>query len=876
MYDHILKLLKVCGMGTLLLLTLACSLPTPAEPTPTEPIPSETGPPGPPDEVRVTVPEIGVFHIAWDSVRGAEYYRVGQYTVVPKSSGVGAVEGFFLHLTADSPTTKYERHTRAIAKRVIGTTFVDTAEGFTGYWVEACNQYGCSGKTLTQDEPPLISVGKCEVGAVLRPGESCLPPGPNDGKFYVEWAAGEGSCLESTTEKDSVTEHSTSCVKQPRPWMGPRTASSRSIPISPRMEAQWADGHNWFISSISTDPRPPAPENARYVWDSSRILVSWDASEGAEYYKIYHSDFFLDKHDKSLSRVFRDDCESSYCTLLAGGVPQSTSYLHTDPDRDENYYWVIACNGGGCSNKPSEVARDLFQVVGSGQASMDLLDRYIADGADINAPNSRGRHLLEWAIYREHTTQVKILIEAGADVNAVGSRGDTLLSQAVSSQLPDIARILVEEGADTNRGLPLIWALRFGRSEMVAILVKGGADVNARDSQGSHGRSMLYQAIQSEDPEKVNILLDAGADVNHKNTDGPRLLHQAILSDNPEIVRTVIDAGVDVNAKTADGTSPFIVAIRYDNPEIVRIFIEAGADVNEVWFARQHTPESIVQLLVDAGAQEYSVGSGDERLCRGYEDLYSAIGAFGKIEELVECVIRELDADVNATDAGGVPVLYWAISEGRPEIVRALVDAGADVNATDDGGKLVLLRAIREDNPEIVRVLVDAGVDANATDYQGNPMLYHAIFADNPEIVRVLVDAGADVDATDDRGTLMLYRAILKENPEFVRVLVDAGADVNATDDRGNPMLLRAISESPEIVRALVDAGADVNATDDRGNPMLYRAIFEDNPEIVRALVDAGADVNATDDRGNPMLYWANWEENPEIVRILTEAGAEK
>ena len=520
----------------------------------------------------------------------------------------------------------------------------------------------------------------------------------------------------------------------------------------------------------------------------------------------------------------------------------------------------------------ASIARDLFQAVGSGQASMDLLDGYIADGADINAPDSRGRHLLEWAIYREHTAQVKILIEAGADVNAVGSRGDTVLSQAVSSQLPDIARILVEEGADTNRGLPLIWALRFGRPEMVAILVKGGADVNARDS---HGTSMLYRAIKSEDTEKVNILLDAGADVNHKNTDGPRLLHQAILSDNPEIVWTVIDAGVDVNARDANGISLLGIAIQYDNPEVVRVFIDAGADVSVVSFARQHTSESIVQLLVDAGAQEYSVGSGDAKLCRGYEDLHSAIGAFGKIEELVECVIRELGADVNATDASGLPVLYWAISEGRPEIVRALVDAGADVKATDDdGGKPMLLRAISE-NPEIVRVLLDAGADANATDYQGKPMLLRAI-SENPEIVRALVDAGADVNATDYQGNPMLFWAIIKDEPEMVRVLVDAGADVNATNSRDEPMLLRAIRNgNPEIVRVLVDAGADVNATDDRGYPMLYEAISEENPEMVRALVDAGVDVNATGDRGYPMLYEAISEENPEMVRLLVDAGAD-
>ena len=553
-----------------------------------------------------------------------------------------------------------------------------------------------------------------------------------------------------------------------------------------------------------------APETPPFIATTGKGLT-WTGVKGATYYEVYGGGNlsatvsapktrsphgggtrdFLGLFDLSGGGVYQvRACNKAGCSTMTGpshrgqftlSIPEMMAVVCE--------HGLILKPGEACQVKDDTIALVEADANGFGEHAICVgtLHKRRCDnwGAQINEGlfASQSESGKEWVVIRIISRNPDPRAE-GRDPGAVGSRGDTPLSRAVRSQLPDIARILVEEGADTNRGLPLIWALRFGRPEMVAILVKGGADVNARDSQGSHGRSMLYRAIKSEDPEKVNILLDAGADVNHKNSDGPRLLHQAILSDNPEIVRTVIDAGVDVNAKTADGSSLLSIAIRYDNPEVVRVFIEAGADVNEssgsgrslVSFAREHAPESIVQLLVDAGAQEYSVGSGDERLCRGYEDLYSAIGADGKIEELVECVIRKLGADVNATDASGRPVLYWAISEGRPEIVRALVDAGADVNATDDGSKPVLLRAISE-NPEIVRVLVDAGADVNATNSRDEPMLLRAIWNENPEIVRVLVDAGADVNATDDRGKPMLYWAIIEENPEIVRILTEAGAE---------------------------------------------------------------------------------------------------
>ena len=95
-------------------------------------------------------------------------------------------------------------------------------------------------------------------------------------------------------------------------------------------------------------PKPSAaPGRVRYQWDGSTILVSWDAVEGADYYRVYHDDL----HGSSCR--LEAGGESGFCESLADNVP-ATSYVHSEPDAQENYYWVIACNSGGCSDFDSE------------------------------------------------------------------------------------------------------------------------------------------------------------------------------------------------------------------------------------------------------------------------------------------------------------------------------------------------------------------------------------------------------------------------------------------------------------------------------------------------------------------------------------------
>ena len=90
------------------------------------------------------------------------------------------------------------------------------------------------------------------------------------------------------------------------------------------------------------DNTPPAPANSQFRRDGSTTLVSWDPSTGATHYKVYYDDFFDSDCRLSSGRP-------SLCELLAGNVT-GTTYTHTGPDEDKNYYWVTACNSAGCSD----------------------------------------------------------------------------------------------------------------------------------------------------------------------------------------------------------------------------------------------------------------------------------------------------------------------------------------------------------------------------------------------------------------------------------------------------------------------------------------------------------------------------------------------
>ena len=74
-----------------------------------------------------------------------------------------------------------------------------------------------------------------------------------------------------------------------------------------------------------------------------------------------------------------------------------------------------------------------------------------------------------------------------------------------------------------------------------------------RNSQSPNGDTPLLKAIQGGDSAKVDLLVDAGVDLELADKQGMTPLMWAVIKNQPVTVRELLKRGAKVNAKDAKG-----------------------------------------------------------------------------------------------------------------------------------------------------------------------------------------------------------------------------------------------------------------------------------------------------------------------------------
>lgn len=244
------------------------------------------------------------------------------------------------------------------------------------------------------------------------------------------------------------------------------------------------------------------------------------------------------------------------------------------------------------------------------------------------------RYPLFCALENKKYDAAKLLIEHGADVNATVYNNPLVCYGDIGA---DGVKLLIEYGADINSAIyqcnnyiPIIcmfvtdvdmvdWLISKGANitsirnslltplqmmfrcysiistdiiETVALLLKHGVPLN---NMPIGEDSPLLAAIDNMISSRcIELLLDAGANVDHKGRDGWRPLIKATYYGCMNTTKLLIERGANVNVKRPNGLSPLFNACKQGHLEIVKMLIERGANMH-VKYCSKHTPLTIAQ-----------------------------------------------------------------------------------------------------------------------------------------------------------------------------------------------------------------------------------------------------------------------------------------
>ena len=235
-----------------------------------------------------------------------------------------------------------------------------------------------------------------------------------------------------------------------------------------------------------------------------------------------------------------------------------------------------------------------------------------------------------------------------------------------------------------------------GSLQQMKILIIHGAQVNY---QSSDGTTALWLAVP--DWDKTKLLLDNGADVNHKIQGYGILVKLAAMPGTIKLFHLLTDKGADLKTSAPDNYLLYNAASSGDTA-IVGFLIRSGFNVNDsvafgdypVNNAEAFRTFATLKMLVDNGASV----------------------------NVRQWIPFGLDAFKGMT-----PLMFAAVAHDKPSFLY-LLEHGADPNAKNKQGytPLMLLEQSETDDPEMTLALIKHGAVVSEKAPDGTDALYYA------------------------------------------------------------------------------------------------------------------------------------------------------
>lgn len=257
---------------------------------------------------------------------------------------------------------------------------------------------------------------------------------------------------------------------------------------------------------------------------------------------------------------------------------------------------------------------------------------------------------------------------------------------------------------------PLMQAAQSHNADIVKHLLRLGCSATSETPLENDGRTALNllteNKLKYDADDIIEMLLAAGADINHKSCiGGKNLLHFAAKDNIVWIADRALSLGVDIESRAKYGETPLHCAAHYGGFDVGRLLLSKNANAEAVH---------------DYGTVSH----------RGWKGLTPLAWAAVKFRRVFMEMLLESGASVMARPSTRSTILHLAIGETDTRLLEMLLDMqafqGADVlNAKDSTHDATALHyCVGNIGKEAhAQFLVEAGADVNAVTSEGFSVL---------------------------------------------------------------------------------------------------------------------------------------------------------
>ncbi|KAH9512291.1 hypothetical protein Btru_041395 [Bulinus truncatus] len=486
--------------------------------------------------------------------------------------------------------------------------------------------------------------------------------------------------------------------------------------------------------------------------------------------------------------------------------------------------------------------------------SGDCLDLLLEHGADVNSTNCLHMTPLMYAAFNDNVSIIKKLIKKGASVHHRCNFKRTAIFYAAFRNSLNVLNYLISNKAESNildiaECSPLVYACQRRFEEVAVKLLKYKKDVWYKENEYP---VCLHFAVTANSELITSRLLRYLKDKNAfpvicspVKTQRVPLLYSAALTGNTKLMELLLEAGAEVNYGHYFCKSALHFCALQGNIPGAKLLVEKyGADVNirdefgntPLMAASLLRKKEMVDFLIVNNASRYATNS------LGHFAMFLAT-SFGFLDIVESLYDKEFDLEFS--DTSGWTPLMFAIQNGDVQVVQFLLSKGAQINATSTVCATPLMIASGNGKTESTSILINNKADLSAVDVNGQTPLIHAAMNGHRPIIEILLSSGADVHKEDIFKRTPLMYVAQKGDLDSVKLFILHKADCSHFDIcKVTPLMICAEHGFVECVKTFLEMKVNVDDVDVGGNTALHFSSVRGHAEVVTILLQHGAQQN--------------------------------